>query len=107
MFTILVVEDDASLNKMICAKLSREQFKAIPAFDGEEALEVMDKEHIDLVISDIMMPKLDGYELTKLLRNTRYYLPILMITAKGQLEDMEKGFVAGTDDYMIKPINLK
>ncbi len=107
MFTILVVEDDASLNKMICAKLSREQFKAIPAFDGEEALEVMDREHIDLIISDIMMPKLDGYELTKLLRNTKYYLPILMITAKSQLEDMEKGFVAGTDDYMIKPINLK
>ncbi len=107
MFTILVVEDDASLNKMICAKLSREQFKAIPAFDGEEALEVMDRDHIDLIISDIMMPKLDGYELTKLLRNTKYYLPILMITAKSQLEDMEKGFVAGTDDYMIKPINLK
>ncbi len=107
MFTILVVEDDASLNKMICAKLSREQFKAIPAFDGEEALEVMDREHIDLIISDIMMPKLDGYELTKLLRNTKYYLPILMITAKSQLEDMEKGFVAGTDDYMIKPVNLK
>lgn len=107
MFTILVVEDDASLNKMICAKLSREQFKVIPAFNGEEALEVMDREHIDLIISDIMMPKLDGYELTKLLRNTRYYLPILMITARDQLEDMEKGFVAGTDDYMIKPINLK
>ncbi len=107
MFTILVVEDDASLNKMICAKLSREQFKSIPAFDGEEALEVMDREHIDLIISDVMMPKLDGYELTKLLRNTKYYLPILMITAKSQLEDMEKGFVAGTDDYMIKPINLK
>lgn len=107
MFTILVVEDDASLNKMICAKLSREQFKAIPAFDGEEALEIMDREHIDLIISDIMMPKMDGYELTKLLRNTKYYLPILMITAKSQLEDMEKGFVAGTDDYMIKPVNLK
>ena len=107
MFTILVVEDDTSLNKIICAKLNREQFKAISAFNGEEALEVMDREHIDLIISDVMMPKLDGYELTKLLRNTRYYLPILMITAKGQLEDMEKGFVAGTDDYMIKPINLK
>ncbi|MCH5344378.1 MAG: response regulator transcription factor [Acetatifactor sp.] len=107
MFTILVAEDDVSLNKMICAKLKKEQYKAIPAFDGEEALEVMDREHIDLIISDIMMPKIDGYELTKLLRNTRYYLPILMITAKDQLEDMEKGFVAGTDDYMIRPINLK
>ena len=107
MFTILVVEDDASLNKMICAKLNKEKFKTISAFDGEEALKVMDREHVDLIISDIMMPKMDGYELTKLLRNTRYYLPVLMITAKDQLEDMEKGFVAGTDDYMIKPINLK
>lgn len=60
MFTILVAEDDTSLNKMICAKLAKEQFRAIPAFDGEEALEIMDKEHIDLVISDIMMPKMDG-----------------------------------------------
>ncbi|MCM1326650.1 MAG: response regulator transcription factor [Lachnoclostridium sp.] len=107
MFTILVAEDDASLNKMICTKLNREQFKAIPAFDGEEALEVMDREHVDLIISDVMMPKMDGYELTKLLRDSRYYLPVLMITAKDQLEDMEKGFVVGTDDYMIKPINLK
>lgn len=107
MFTILVAEDDASLNKMICTKLNKEQFKAVPAFDGEEALEVMGREHIDLIISDIMMPKMDGYELTKLLRDSRYYLPVLMITAKDQMEDMEKGFVAGTDDYMIKPINLK
>ena len=107
MFTILVVEDDASLNKMICVKLNKEQYKAIPAFDGEEALEVMDREHIDLIISDVMMPKMNGYELTKLLRDMSHYLPILMITAKGQLEDMEKGFVAGTDDYMIKPINLE
>ena len=107
MFTILVVEDDDSLNKMICAKLNKEQYKAIPAYDGEEALAVMDKEHVDLIISDVMMPKMDGYELTRLLRDTNYYLPILMITAKGQLEDMEKGFVAGTDDYMIKPVNLK
>lgn len=98
MFTVLVVEDDTSLNKMICAKLNKEQFKAIPAFGGEEALEVMNREHIDLIISDIMMPKMDGYELTKLLRDTRYFLPILMITAKDQLEDMENGFVAGTDD---------
>ncbi|MCM1193887.1 MAG: response regulator transcription factor [Acetatifactor muris] len=107
MFTILVAEDDTSLNKMICTKLNKEQFKAIPVFDGEKALEVMDREHVDLIISDIMMPKMDGYELTKLLRDSRYYLPVLMITAKDQMEDMEKGFVAGTDDYMIKPINLK
>ncbi len=107
MFRILVVEDDTSLNKMICAKLSREGYETFPAFDGEEALEVMDREHIDLIISDIMMPKMDGYELTKVLRGTNYYLPILIITAKDQMEDMEKAFSAGTDDYMVKPIQLK
>ena len=77
MFTILVVEDDSSLNKMICAKLNKEQFKAIPAFDGEQALDVMDREHIDLIISDVMMPNMDGYELTRLLRDTSYLKRII------------------------------
>ncbi|MCR5335022.1 MAG: response regulator transcription factor [Synergistes sp.] len=107
MFHILVAEDDASLNKMICCKLSKEDFAPLSAFDGEEALAIMDKEHVDLIICDIMMPGMNGYELTKLLRDAHYQLPILMITAKDQMEDMEKGFQAGTDDYMIKPINLK
>ncbi|SHO42984.1 response regulator transcription factor [Anaerocolumna xylanovorans] len=107
MFSILVVEDDETLNKMICAKLKQENFKTFPAFDGEEALQVMDKEYIDLIICDIMMPKMNGYELTKALRFASYQLPILMITAKDQLEDMENGFKAGTDDYMIKPIRMK
>ena len=107
MFEILVVEDDETLNKMICAKLKQEQYKVLQAFDGEEALDILDKEHIDLIISDIMMPKMDGYELTKELRSASITLPILMITAKEQMEAMEKGFVAGTDDYMIKPINMK
>ena len=107
MFSILVVEDDETLNKMICGKLKQEHFKAFSAFDGEEALQVMDKEYIDLIICDIMMPKMDGYELTKVLRDTSYKLPILMITAKDQIEDLEKGFKAGTDDYMIKPIRMK
>ena len=107
MFHILVAEDDTSLNRMISDKLNREGFRAFSAFDGEEALRIMDKEHIDLVICDIMMPKVNGYELTRLLRGAGYELPVLMITAKNQMEDMEKGFKAGTDDYMIKPINLK
>lgn len=107
MFSILVVEDDETLNKMICAKLKQENFKTFSAFDGEEALEILDKEYIDLIISDIMMPKMDGYELTQDLRKAAYSLPILMVTAKDQMDDMEKGFWAGTDDYMIKPINLK
>lgn len=107
MFSILVVEDDETINKMICAKLKQESFKAFPAFDGVEALQVMDYEHIDLIICDIMMPNMNGYELTRELRSAAYTLPILMVTAKSQMEDLEKGFQAGTDDYMIKPINLK
>ena len=107
MFRILVVEDDKSLNKMICTKLNREEYLTFPAFDGEEAIEIMDKEHIDLIVTDIMMPRMNGYELIRLLRGTSYFLPILIITAKDQIEDMEKAFSAGTDDYMIKPINLK
>ncbi len=107
MFSILVVEDDEILNKMICAKLNQEHFKTYAAFDGEEALQVIDREYIDLIICDIMMPKLDGYELIKTLRSASYRLPVLMITARDQIEDMEKGFQAGTDDYMIKPIRMK
>lgn len=107
MFSIMVVEDDETINKMICAKLKQEQFKVFPAFDGEEALQVMEREYIDLIICDIMMPKMDGYELTKVLRGTFCKIPILMITARDQMEDLEKGFKAGTDDYMIKPIRMK
>lgn len=107
MFTILVVEDDEILNKMICTKLKQENFHTFQAFDGEEALQILDKEYIDLIICDIMMPKMDGYTLTKELRNSAYKLPILMITAKGEMEDMEKGFRAGSDDYMVKPIRMR
>jgi len=107
MFSILVVEDDENLNKLMCEKLKNELYQVFSAFDGEEALEVLDQKHVDLIISDIMMPNMNGYELTKQLRDAAYTLPILMITAKDQMEDMEKGFKAGTDDYMVKPINLK
>ena len=107
MFSILVVEDDEILNKMIGVKLRQESYSVFAAFDGVQALDILDKEHIDLIISDIMMPNMDGYELTKELRNVAYTIPILMVTAKTQMEDMEKGFQAGTDDYMIKPVNLK
>ncbi|SHK25445.1 DNA-binding response regulator, OmpR family, contains REC and winged-helix (wHTH) domain [Anaerocolumna jejuensis DSM 15929] len=107
MFSILVVEDDETLNKMICAKLKQEQFSVHTAFDGEQALEVMDEKHIDLIVCDIMMPRMNGYELTDTIRNANYTLPILMVTAKDQIEDMEKGFAAGTDDYLIKPFNMK
>lgn len=107
MFSVLVVEDDETLNKMICAKLKQEQFEVHKAFDGEQALEIMDQFHIDMIICDIMMPKMDGYELTDVIRKANYTLPILMVTAKNQIEDMEMGFHVGTDDYLIKPFNMK
>lgn len=70
------------------------------------ALEILDIQHIDLIISDIMMPNMDGYELTKSLREASFNIPILMVTAKESFEDKEKGFLVGADDYMVKPINM-
>ncbi|MBQ6631489.1 MAG: response regulator transcription factor [Romboutsia sp.] len=107
MFSILVVEDNEVLNEMISTKLKLENYDVYSVFDGEEALNALEHEHIDLIISDIMMPGIDGYELTKSLRDINSTIPILMISAKNQIEDMEKGFSAGTDDYMIKPINMQ
>ena len=107
MFSILVAEDDTALNRMVCAKLQQEHYRTFPAFDGQEALTILDREHIDLVISDVMMPYMDGHALTQALRAANINIPILMITAKSQMEDMERGFRAGTDDYMVKPIHLR
>lgn len=107
MFSILVVEDDCVLNKLICEKLKKEEFRVFSAADGLEALKVIDSEYIDLIVCDIMMPNMDGYSLTKELREARYEMPILMVTAKDQIEDMEKGFRVGTDDYLIKPFRMQ
>ncbi len=107
MFSILVVEDDAVLNKMICAKLRSAQYNVLSAGDGEEALDIMDREYVDLVVSDLMMPRMDGLTLIREIRDAGMDLPVLIITAKDQMEDMEEGFSAGTDDYMVKPVNLK
>lgn len=106
MINILVVEDDSTFCKVVCTFLTKNGYTAIPAADGEQALAVLDREHIDLIVSDIMMPKMDGYELTRQLRDADFRLPILMITAKDRFEDMQTGFLAGTDDYMVKPIDL-
>lgn len=106
MFTILVVEDDNNLRKLMCAALKRNGYKPCPASDGLEALNEMDKYSIDLVISDVMMPGIDGYELTRQLRQARMDMPVLMVTAKESFEDKQSGFMAGADDYMVKPINI-
>ena len=107
MFNILVVEDNIDMQELLCTVLSDSGFHCFSAGDGMEALEIMEKEYIDLIVADIMMPNMDGYELTRSLRDADYDLPILMVTAKDQFDDMQKGFRAGTDDYMIKPINVK
>lgn len=106
MFNILVVEDDREIQKLFCTVLRKNGYNAISANNGVEALDVLDTQYIDLIISDIMMPKMDGYDLTKSLREANFKTPILMITAKEDFSDMQKGFDAGTDDYMVKPINV-
>lgn len=106
MVNILVVEDDKNLLKLMETVLSANNYKVFSAKDGEEALEILDIQHIDLIICDIMMPRLDGYQLTEALRSSNYNLPILMVTAKESFEDKKKGFIVGTDDYMIKPIDM-
>jgi DNA-binding response OmpR family regulator len=106
MFSILVVEDSTNIRKLMTARLEKEGYVVFQAENGEIALEVLDSQHIDLIISDIMMPHMDGYELTKNLREAYFNMPILMVTAKESFEDKEKGFQVGTDDYMVKPINM-
>lgn len=106
MFTILVVEDNADMRELFCTVLSDAGYRTLPAHDGVNALDIIDKEYVDLIVADIMMPNTDGYELIKSLRNAKYDLPILTVTAKSQFDDMKKAFRTGTDDYMIKPVNV-
>lgn len=106
MFKILVAEDDEQLRQLFCRVLSRNGFTAIPAKDGQDALEKMEKEYVDLVVSDIMMPRVDGYALVRALRENDDRIPVLMITAKDSFQDMQHGFLSGADDYMVKPINV-
>ena len=107
MLTILVVEDDANLGKLIEAVLRDERFNTILAGGVQEALDALDHHHVDLMITDIMMPGADGYSLTEQLRSAGYELPILMVTAKDTAKDKRKGFLAGADDYMVKPIDTE
>ena len=106
MFTVLVVEDDRRMRGLFMATLERNGYRALGAEDGNRALEVMASEYVDLVISDIMMPGMDGYELTRALRAERPTLPVLMVTARDNFEDKQKGFLVGTDDYMVKPVDV-
>lgn len=107
MFNILIVEDDKNLRKLIKTCLKRENYQTYEATNGVEALDILDENYIDLIVTDIMMPQMDGYELTRELRNARYNIPILLITAKSTLSDKKEGFLAGADDYMVKPIDIE
>ena len=106
MFRILVVEDDAELRGLFRRVLEKNGYEALEAADGQQALDVLDENYIDLIISDIMMPVMDGYELVRSLREAEISIPVLMITAKDAFDDMRRGFLSGTDDYMVKPVNV-
>lgn len=105
MFQIMVVDDDKNTRTLLKAVLEAENYTVFTAENGEDALSVMDTKHIDLVVLDIMMPKMDGYQFTKALRECNNNLPILMVSAKQLPSDKKHGFLVGTDDYMTKPID--
>ena len=106
MFKVLLVEDNKNIRKLMSTYLKRNSYDVYEAENGEDALDVMDRNHIDLMISDIMMPKMDGYELTKEIRDAGFTMPILFVTAKDSIDDKRTGFMLGVDDYMVKPIDM-
>ncbi len=106
MFDILVVEDDRDISKVYHDMFVRHGFNAFVAHDGNEALEMLDKRNVDLIVTDVMMPNLDGRTLTEDLRNANYFVPVLVVTAKHTFDDKVQCFEAGADDYMVKPVNL-
>ncbi len=105
MFHILVVEDNPNARKLMETVLKQNGYEPLLAADGIEALEVLDNKHVDLIVLDVMMPRMDGYEFTETLRSSGCDLPILMVTAKEKPADKRKGFIIGTDDYMVKPVD--
>lgn len=107
MAKILVAEDDRNTNRLICAVMRKMGHEPIAARDGQEALDLMDTDHPDLLVTDLMMPRLDGTELVRELRDAGYDLPILMLTAKSAQADINDGFVVGADDYLTKPADLR
>lgn len=107
MARILVAEDDKSTNKLICAVLRKDGHEALSAADGQEALDLLDHEHIDLIVSDVMMPRMDGIELVRQLREAQWDTPILLLTARLDAETLHAGFLTGADDYLTKPADMK
>ena len=106
MLKILIAEDDRELRQLFSHVLTKNGYLVKGVTNGREALDAIDTDYFDLIISDIMMPEMDGIELCRSLREAGNTTPILMITAKDSFEDMRRGFVSGTDDYMVKPVNV-
>ena len=106
MFKILVVEDDAALNKLFCRTLIRDNYQVFSAENALHALDILEKEFVDLIITDVMMPEMDGFTFIQTLRDARIDLPVLVITAKGDIMDKQTGFLSGADDYMVKPVDM-
>lgn len=106
MYKILIAEDDVELRELFSHILTKNGYNVLGVGDGKQALNAINKEYFDLVISDIMMPEMDGYEFVSALRASGNPTPVMMITAKDAFDDMQQGFISGTDDYMVKPINI-
>lgn len=106
MFDILVVEDDKNTRKLLTTILKNHGYNTLEATNGEQALDVMDHNHVDLMVLDVMMPKMDGFELTKTLRESGSQLPILILSAKQKVVDIKQGFLVGIDDYLTKPFDF-
>ncbi|MBE7087019.1 MAG: response regulator transcription factor [Clostridiales bacterium] len=106
MFKILIAEDDRKLCQLFERVLIKNGYYTKGVANGKEALDAMDKEYFDLLITDIMMPIMDGYELIDSIREAGNNMPVLMITAKNEFDDLKMGFMSGTDDFMVKPINI-
>ena len=103
---ILIVEDDVELRQLFARVLEKNGYQVETAENGAEALKILGRGYVDLIISDIMMPVMDGNALVRALREDGVKTPVLMITAKSTLDDMREGFLSGTDDYMVKPVNV-
>lgn len=106
MINILVVEDDIKQNQIVCSYLKNNGYNATGCANPSEAYDSMYNNLYDLIISDIMMPKIDGYEFAKTVREINETIPILFMTARDDITSMQKGYLAGIDDYMVKPINM-
>ena len=106
MFKILIAEDDRELRQLFSHVLAKNGYGVVGVSNGKEALKEIEAGYFDLIISDIMMPEMDGYELVRTLRDADNHTPVLMITAKDAFDAMQLGFMSGTDDYMVKPINV-